>query len=311
MKCKKCGKNAVIRLRAHHIALCREDFFAFVLNRVQRTIDRYKLFAPRERILVAVSGGKDSLALFDILQRLGYPVEALYIDMGIDGFSQRARETAEAFVAKREAPLHLHFLQEEMGAGVPEIASQLRRPPCSLCGMMRRYIMNRVARERGFAALATGHNLDDEGAALLGNVTSWQIGYLARQSPLLPSTYPHLVKKAKPLALVAEREVLAYCLLRGIEFHEEQCPHAKGATSRKHKEVLNLLEYYSPGSKIRFYQEFLKNQKMFPSIKSEGLQECSVCGFLTTREMCQFCTVLEKLRGSSRASSDRIGASKS
>jgi uncharacterized protein (TIGR00269 family) len=296
MKCKKCGKNAVIRLRAHHIALCREDFFAFVLNRVQRTIDRYKLFAPRERVLMAVSGGKDSLALFDILQRLGYAVEALYIDMGIDGFSQRARETAEAFVAKQEAPLHLYSLQGEMGVGVPNIASQLKRPPCSLCGMMRRYIMNRFARERGFAALATGHNLDDEGAALLGNVTSWQIGYLARQSPLLPSTHPYLVKKAKPLALVAEREVLAYCLLRGIEFHEEQCPHAKGATSRKHKEVLNLLEYYSPGSKIRFYQEFLKNQKMFPRIKSEGLQECSVCGFLTTREMCQFCTVLGKLK---------------
>jgi uncharacterized protein (TIGR00269 family) len=293
------------------MALCREDFLAFVLNRVQRTIDRYKLFAPRERVLVAVSGGKDSLTLLDILQRLGYPVEALYIDMGIDGFSQRGYEAAEAFVTKREAPLHLHSLQDEMGAGVPEIASQLRRPPCSLCGMMKRYIMNRFARDGGFTALATGHNLDDEGAALLGNVTSWRIGYLARQSPLLPSTPPYLVKKAKPLALLAEREVLAYCLLRGIEFHEGQCPYAKGATSRKHKEILNLLEYYSPGSKIRFYQEFLKNQKMFFAIESQGLQKCSVCGSLTSRETCQFCTVLEKLKDSGRASSVPMEASKS
>jgi uncharacterized protein (TIGR00269 family) len=302
MKCKQCGKKAVIRMRAHHISLCREDFLSFVLNRVQQTIDRYKLFAPGERVLVAVSGGKDSLALFDILQRLGYAVEGLYIDMGIDGFSQRACETVEAFLAEREAPLHLHSLREEVGAGVPEIASQLRRPPCSLCGMMRRYIMNRFAQEKGFAALATGHNLDDEGATLLGNVTSWQIGYLARQSPLLPSTHPQLVKKAKPLALVAERETLAYCILRGIEFHEEQCPHAKGATSRSHKEVLNLLEYYSPGSKIRFYQEFLKNQGIFPTIEAQGLHECSVCGSLTTREQCQFCTTLEKFK-ESRASS--------
>jgi uncharacterized protein (TIGR00269 family) len=296
MKCKKCGKRAVIRLRAHHMALCKEDFLAFVLNRVQRTIDRYKIFAPRERVLVAVSGGKDSLALFDILQRLGYTVEGLYIDMGIDGFSQRARANAEAFVATRKAPLHIYSLRDEMGAGVAEIASQLRRPPCSLCGMMRRYIMNRFGREGGFTALATGHNLDDEGAALLGNVTSWQIGYLARQSPLLPSIHPYLVKKAKPLALLAEREVLAYCLLRGVEFHEEQCPHARGATSRKHKEVLNLLEYYSPGSKIRFYQEFLKNQKIFSAVESQGLQECSACGSPTTGKMCQFCTVLEKFK---------------
>lgn len=292
------------------MALCGEDFLSFVLNRVQRTIDRYKLFAPRERVLVAVSGGKDSLALFDILQRLGYVAEGFYIDMGIDGFSQRGHEAAEAFVAKREAPLHLHSLQEELGAGVPGIASQLRRPPCALCGMMRRYIMNRFAREGGFTALATGHNLDDEGANLLGNVTSWQIGYLARQAPLLPSTHPYLMKKAKPLALLAEREVLAYCLLRGIEFHEERCPHAKGATSRKHKEVLNLLEYYSPGSKIRFYQEFLKKQKIFPALGSQGLRECLVCGSLTTRETCQFCTVLGKLRGSSMSLSDQMEAGK-
>jgi uncharacterized protein (TIGR00269 family) len=302
MKCKKCGKRAVIRLRAHHMALCEEDFLAFVLNRVQRTIERYKLFAPRERVLVAVSGGKDSLALLDILQRLGYAVEGLYIDMGIDGFSQRGHEAAETFVVKREVSLHRYSLREEMGAGVPEIASQLKRPPCSLCGMMRRYIMNRVARKGGFAALATGHNLDDETATLLGNVTSWQIGYLARQSPLLPSIPPQLVKKAKPLALVSEREVLAYCLLRGIEFHEDRCPHAKGATSRKHKEVINLLEYYSPGSKIRFYQEFLKNQTMFAAGESQGLQECSVCGSLTTGKLCQFCTVLEKFRESRTSS---------
>ena len=297
MKCKKCGNKAVIRLRAHHISLCREDFLSFVLHRVQQTIKRYKLFVPKERMVVAVSGGKDSLVLFDILQRLGYPVEGLHVDLGINGFSQRAREAVEAFFSEREAPLHLCSLREDAGAGVREIAAKLRRPPCSLCGLMRRYIMNRFAWEKGFSALATGHNLDDEGAALLGNITSWQIGYLARQAPLLPATHPRLVKKAKPLVLLAEREVLAYCILRAIAYHEEQCPHAKGATSRSHKEALNLLEYYSPGSKIRFYQNFLKNQGIFPTIEFQGLQECSVCGFLTTRETCQFCTVLEQYKG--------------
>jgi len=103
--------------------LCREDFLSFVLNRVQSTIERYKIFAPGERIMVAVSGGKDSLALFDILQRLGYPVEGFHIDLGIDGFSQRARETVKVFFAEREAPLYLYSLNEDIGAGVPKIAS--------------------------------------------------------------------------------------------------------------------------------------------------------------------------------------------
>ncbi|MBN1254767.1 MAG: TIGR00269 family protein [Deltaproteobacteria bacterium] len=298
MKCKKCGNKAVIKLRAHRIALCREDFLSFVLNRVQQTIKRYKLFVAKERVVVAVSGGKDSLTLFDILQRLGYPVEGFHIDLGIDGFSNRAREAVEVFFAKREAPLHIRFLREEVGAGMREIASQVRRPLCSLCGLMRRYIMNRFAWEKRFSALATGHNLDDEGAALLGNLMRWQIGYLARQAPVLPAIYPRLAKKAKPLALLSEREVLAYCILRAIEYHDEQCPYAKGATSRSNKEALNLLEYYSPGSKIRFYQEFLKHQGIFPDSASHDLRECSMCGFLTNRETCQFCEILEQYTGS-------------
>lgn len=296
MKCKKCGEKAVIRLRAHNISLCKDDFLSFVLNSVQRTIKKYKLFVPGEKILVAVSGGKDSLALFDILQRLGYPVEGFYIDLGIDGFSQRAQEIAGEFLAERKAPLHLYSLREEVRAGVAQIASRLKRSPCSLCGMMRRYIMNRFAWEKGFSTVVTGHNLDDEGATLLGNLINWQVGYLARQSPLLPATHPRLVKKVKPLARLSEREILAYCLLRGIAYHEERCPHSKGATSIKQKEVLNLLEYHSPGSKIRFYQEFLKNQEVFPGLEPHEMRECTVCGFPTTRDMCQFCAILERFR---------------
>lgn len=154
--------------------------------------------------------------------------------------------------------------------------------------------MNRFAWEKGFPVLITGHNLDDEGATLLGNLTNWQVGYLARQSPALPASHHRLVRKVKPLALLSEREVLAYCLLRGIKYHQEKCPHSKGAPSLRQKEVLNLLEYYSPGSKIRFYQGFIKNQGIFPPLESHEMRECSICSFPTTRETCQFCTVLAR-----------------
>jgi len=294
MKCRKCGGKAVIRIRAHNIALCEEDFLDFVLDRVQKAIRSYHLLKKEERVLVALSGGKDSLAAFDLLQRLGYQVEAFHIDLGIDGFSEASLEAVKAFVKERGATLHLLRVEDELGMGVVEAARRLRRPPCSLCGMIKRYLMNRFAYERGFSAVVTGHNLDDEGATLLGNLLRWQTGYLSRQAPLLPSSHPRLIKKVKPLVLLSEREVLAYCLLRPISYLPDRCPYAKGATSIPQKEALNLLELHSPGTKLRFYQGFLEARGSLSQEEGE-LRECEVCGFLTVREKCQFCTLKERL----------------
>jgi tRNA(Ile)-lysidine synthase TilS/MesJ len=85
MKCRKCGEPAAINMRQHRLALCEAHFLEWLPQRVQRTIEKYRMFTPDERILVAVSGGKDSLGLWDILLRLGYRADGLYINLGIDG----------------------------------------------------------------------------------------------------------------------------------------------------------------------------------------------------------------------------------
>jgi uncharacterized protein (TIGR00269 family) len=278
------------------MSLCRDHFLSYVLERVRKTIARFSLLTPQDRVLVAVSGGKDSLALFDILHRLGYSVGGLHIDTGITGFSERARRTAEEFVTARGAPMYSCSLQDEAGAGIPQIAYKLKRVPCALCGVMRRYLMNRFACEHGFAPLATGHNLDDEGATLLGNIMNWNEGYLATQSPLMPAVHPRLAKKVKPLVLLSEREILAYCVLRDIPYQEEVCPHARGGTSLKNKEAVNLIEFRSPGTKIRFYQEFLKHRRVFASHDPSPIRSCAVCGYPTTGETCHFCRILERYR---------------
>lgn len=299
MKCKVCGAQSVIRLRAHNMSLCAHDFDAFVLNRVRKAIKKYGMFTPDDRILVAVSGGKDSMALFEILQRLGYAVEGLHIDMGIAEFSGRAVDIVEGFFSRRHAILHRHSLSEVWGQSVDRMARRLRRPTCSLCGTLRRHLLNRLARNNGFSVIATGHNLDDEGAALLGNVINWRRRYLARQSPMLPASHPSFAGRAKPLVLLSEREILAYSILREISYHDERCPHSKGATSSISKVALNLIEYHSPGTKIRFYQEYVKNQHLFADQDDAdlSLSTCSVCGMPTTRDVCQFCTVLQRVKG--------------
>jgi len=295
MRCIKCQEKAVIELRRHNSAFCRDHYLEFFRDQVAHSIRRHRMFTHEDRLLLAVSGGKDSLALWDVLLAQGYRAAGLHVDLGIGDYSKRSRRTTEAFAQERGTELIVVELEAEYGMGVPQLSRALRRAPCSGCGLSKRYIFNRVAREQGFDVLVTGHNLDDESATLTGNVLHWQLGYLARQSPVLESTHPRLVKKVKPLYTLAERETASYAFLRGIEFVEEECPYAKGASSILYKEALNHIEAESPGSKQQFVDGFL--QRMRPLMQREEtveLRECARCGEPTTAEVCAFCRTWER-----------------
>src|SRR6266576_2998083 len=97
----------------------------------------------------------------------------------------------------RGVPLVISRVEDEVGAPVPVIKQVTRRPPCSGCGLSKRYLMNRAALEHGMAVVATGHNLDDEAATLFGSVMHWRTEALPRQSPALASTHPKLVRRVK------------------------------------------------------------------------------------------------------------------
>ncbi|RLD98400.1 MAG: TIGR00269 family protein [Aquificota bacterium] len=299
MKCRVCKKRAVINLRAQNRGLCEECFDAYVLDRVERTIKRYKMFSRGQRILVAVSGGKDSLGLWDILARLGYEPAGLFVDMGITrgNYSARSREVVESFAQSRGLELVVESLEAWWGRSIEKIG---RRVLCPTCGMAKRYLTNRVAADRGYDVLCTGHNLDDEAAVLLSNLLNWQVGYLARQAPVLDSWHPRLARKAKPLVLLTEKESALYTLLRGIEYVEEPCPYSQGATTLRYKRVLNQVEWRSPGTKQRFYTLFLKNKGLFEGVakeEREGLKECKRCGQPTWEGLCAFCRFMEESHG--------------
>ena len=247
MKCRKCGGAAVLELRRHNAAFCSPHFVEFFRKQVREAIRQYRMFTNEETILVAVSGGKDSLALWDVLIEDGYPTAGLYLDLGIFDYSVESRARCEAFAAARGQTLIVERVEEAVGAPIPIVQKVTRRPTCSACGLSKRYLMNRAALAHGYQVVATGHNLDDEAATLFGSVMHWQTDALPRQSPALASTHPKLVRRVKPLYRLSERETAAYAFLRGIDYIVEECPFAKGATSLAHKEVLNRLEESSPG----------------------------------------------------------------
>src|SRR5439155_2806318 len=250
-----------------------------------------------EHLLVAVSGGKDSLALWDVLIDEGYRTTGLYLDLGIFEYSVESRRKCETFAGGRNVPLIVASVSEEVGAPVPIIKDVTRRPPCSACGLSKRYLMNRVALDHGFPVVATGHNLDDEAATLFGSVMHWQTDALPRQSPALAATHPKLVRRVKPLYRLSEREAAAYAFLRGIDYIVEECPFAVGATSIAHKEILSRMEEASPGAKHNFLFGFLDRARVaFERVEAVALQECTRCGQVTTGTVCAFCKLADQVK---------------
>lgn len=295
-KCQKCGSKAQVYLPQHRLALCKEHYLEWFDSRVEKTIKEFKMFGRSDRVLVAVSGGKDSLSLWNSLIKLGYQADGFYINLGIGEYSEKSHILAQEFAKRTGRTLHTVSLKDEI-MPIPEIKRYDSRPACSVCGTVKRYYMNRFAKQNGYRIIATGHNLDDESAVLFSNTLNWSVEYLKRQYPVLPEE-DGFVRKVKPLCKISEKESAMYAVLSGIEYIEEECPFSEGATSIDYKMFLSQIEEKSPGTKLRFYSEFLR--KMYPLLKQAeekpALNSCKICGEPTTGEICSVCVLKNKLK---------------
>ncbi len=299
MKCKICKAPAQVALRAHNAGFCRECYLRFFSRQVSKGIEGQKLFTREDSVLVALSGGKDSLALMLELSRQGYRVTGLHIDLAIPVSSAAARAVVERFCAKHELPLIIKDMAEE-GMPIPLVKERLRRPICSACGKIKRYWFNKTALDMGFSALATGHNLDDEVARLFSNTIRWDTAYLSDQGPLLEGE-DGFARKVKPLWRLTEFETANYAFLMGIEHHYAPCPYSAGASFTIHKHLWQGLEEAMPGRKLDFYQGFLeRGRPVFARREAEEgvtLHPCSQCGYPTSAaDLCGICRIRDAVK---------------
>jgi len=290
VKCTVCRGPAVIDVRRHNAAFCPDHFIVHCRDQVRRAITEHDMLSPDDRVLVAVSGGKDSLALWDLLAALDVPADGLHLRLGIGDYSTESTRAARAYASARGWTLHEVDLDADWGFTIPDAAAATHRVPCSACGLSKRHLCNQYAVEHGYDVVATGHNLDDEAAVLLGNVLRWETGYLGRQQPVLPAA-PGFARKVKPLVRLGERELAAYCVIRRIDYQVEECPLASGNRHLAYKEVLNGLEHRSPGTKAAFVHGFFaRGQTRFTGEDTATpLQPCATCGAPTPGEVCAFC----------------------
>jgi len=311
MKCKRCQSKAEVHLRQHNSAFCRSCFVFFLQRQVQRAIEKERMFTRDEEVLVAVSGGKDSLALWDILVELGFRTTGMHLALGIGAYSQASTEKTEAFARARGLRLITVRLEEE-GVAIPTVAAATHRPACAACGIIKRHYFDRLAFEHGFAVLATGHNLDDEAARLLGNVLHWQLHHLAKQHPVMESTHERFVRKVKPLFRISEYENATYAFFRGIDYIVEECPNSAGATLLLYKDALNRLEAAMSGTKLAFVQEFLRTGRVAFADHSDGAQgTCTRCGAPAFGSLCAFCGLVRQVEAKRQRRATAGGTNKS
>jgi len=289
MKCSKCEKNAIVTKPT----LCAKHFDEFVLSTVKDIIDKFSLFKKSDRICVAVSGGKDSLSLLDILTRLGYDVEGLFINEGIKNYREKSIEDLDIFVKKHNIKLRTVSFKEYANFSLDDAMDTGKFHACTICGTLRRYLLNKSSRD--YDILATGHNMDDEAQTVMMNLARGNTSLFGRLGPITDKS-EFFVRKVKPFYFLSEKHVLAYTIQRGIQTQFGECPYATTSYRAALREELNAFEKDNPGSKRNILDWYLRFKEesdfsLQPN-RVSNVGVCKLCGEASQREICKACKLV-------------------
>ncbi len=309
-KCDRCGEKEAFVYQPHTGRfLCRECFLEDVVMRIKNTIVRYRMITAADKVLLALSGGKDSFLLLDALTRI-HPTEKLIGLMVVEGVPGYSREDEirrmKKYCRERGVKLFVARFKDVVGLSLAEIIEKTREKeldisPCTFCGGIRRKIINAVARHLGATRVATAHTLDDEVQTAVINFLRGDPDRLVRQHPAAPRLSEAFVQRVKPLREVYEWEVALYCYYMGFEFQEEECPFivTRPTMRARIRKLLLDLEAEKPGAMMRMLSmiSMLSDIIARETERMPKLPLCSVCGEPTSygRRLCRLCELLETI----------------
>ncbi|MCE4602629.1 MAG: TIGR00269 family protein [Desulfurococcales archaeon] len=300
-RCSVCGSPAVAHIRYQRRYLCERHLIEYVESKIRRSMSRYKMVRPGYRVLVPVSGGKDSATVLAVLSRLsretGFEVIALHIDLGIGEYSVKSKEASMKAAGKLGVPLVIVSVKEITGYTIPELARKAKRPVCSVCGLVKRYLINLVAMEIDADAVALGHNADDLAVYSMKSFITQDLSNLPKLGPKTESIPGLAVGRIRPLYEVYEKESYLYALLTGTPFLHEECPNVDfNSMENRLKVHINSLEEEKPGVKITMLRNMAKRIKDYPKPKLP-ISKCKHCGLLSSGDECSFCRLTRRITG--------------
>ncbi|HLC72965.1 MAG TPA: TIGR00269 family protein [Candidatus Nanoarchaeia archaeon] len=303
MACKKCPIEPVYVLQ-NHTSLCKQHFINYFEKKVLKNLRTYKMIEKGDMLVSALSGGKDSMTCLYLLhqycQKQNIPIKALAIDEGIEHYRKQTLRDAATFCKTYKIPLTVLSFQKMFGFTLDSFLKDHKMNPCTACGISRRYLINRGARELGATKVATGHNLDDEAQTLLMNQFKGNVSLSAKLGPMTGALlHKQFIRRIKPLYFMTEKEVALYAVLKEFPVTFVECPNAEGAFRLQIGELLNTWEQKYPGTKQGIVNSFLE---ILPSLREQfkstrqTIGTCETCGEPAAKTFCRTCELLEKIQ---------------
>ncbi len=292
MKCQRCSKTALHYQKYSNAHLCKTHFIEDVERKIKRDIRKFRMVERDDRIAVALSGGKDSTALLYVLHRIfgkrrDIELSAITIDEGIRGYREKTLSHAVKLTNELEIPHTMRSFEGEFGTTLDELIRKKEAAACTLCGVLRKNILNKAAREIGATKLAIGHNLDDEAQTILMNYLRGDVDRMTRMAGILPD----MVLRIKPLRSIPEKEVALYGLLNNLPVSTDECPYAGEALRNEIREMLNNYEVKHPGAKYSLLGGFEAISHAL-SLPESQVVRCEKCGEPSSEAVCKTCRLL-------------------
>jgi cytoplasmic tRNA 2-thiolation protein 1 len=306
--CSRCGERPSYYTRRYSgESLCAPCFRETTVEKVKRTISKHGMLRQGERVGVAVSGGKDSLALLRILHELSArsgatsELVALTVDEGVKGYRDEAIEHARALCEELGVELVLVSYNGLFGFSLDQALDwkdERELSSCSMCGVFRRRAIDEAALKARVDVVATAHNLDDYVQTFMMNLLH---GDVERLGWLDPSTYDDdfPVRRVKPLTEVYEEEVALYAYLSKIPFQSASCPYMHEGLRSEVRDYLNELESRHPGMKHVLLASALEVTSRLSKDARRGGEAakttvpCAKCGKPSSKGVCGVCRMTE------------------
>jgi len=300
MKCDRCQNTAAYSRKYSGENLCSECFSNSILRKAAKTISKYNMIQNEELICVAVSGGKDSLALLYILSKMSknhnFRIHAITIDEGIEGYRDEALQIVKDF-CKDLGVEHTVYSYKELFDLTLDESLMLREDEklssCSICGTFRRRAMDHAAKQIGADVIATGHNLDDMLQTFVINTLSGDTNKIGWMDP---DTSENSLRKVKPFCEIYESEIVFYAFTNNLPFQTEPCPHMNEGIRTEIREFLNGLENSHSGIKNSMYRSVLKISQTMKDANYKEKIVCSNCGSECTGKVCSVCKMILNLK---------------